>query len=58
MQYKPCKNFMTLSKHSGDNSLSPKDPSNSETIISAFSGGFQSLMSHDTTVTLFFHISL
>lgn len=47
----------TPSRHSGDNSLSPKDPSNSETKISAFSGATHSLISEDTTVTLSIHIS-
>ena len=45
------------SKHSGESSLSPNEPSNSDTTISAFSGEFHSLISQDTTVTLPSHKS-
>lgn len=41
------------SKHSGDSSLSPNDPSNSLTIMSAFSGACHTRMSVWTTVTTF-----
>ena len=47
----PLRKRSAPSRHSGDSSLSPNDPSSSLTMMSAFSGGSHVRMSHDTTVT-------
>lgn len=47
----PFRKCCAPSKHSGESSLSPNDPSSSLTMMSAFSGAAQSRMSQDTTVT-------
>lgn len=47
----PLRKCCAPSKHSGESSLSPNDPSSSLTMMSAFSGAAHSRMSHDTTVT-------
>lgn len=51
IDFLPFKNFWAPSRHSGESSLSPKDPNNSETRMSAFSGAFQSRISQETMVT-------
>lgn len=56
-EWEPLRNFWAPSKHSGESSLSPKDPSSSETRMSAFSGASHSRMSHETIVTLSPHSS-
>lgn len=51
MSWLPFRKCCAPSRHSGESSLSPKDPSSSLTMMSAFSGAAQSRMSEDTTVT-------
>ena len=50
------KNFCAPSRHSGDNSLSPNDPSSSLTRMSACSGASHERMSDATIVTRSCHL--
>ena len=52
------RNRWAPSRHSGDSSLSPNDPSSSLTRMSAGSGAFHSRMSRWTTVTMSPHPSV
>lgn len=53
----PFRKCWAPSRHSGDSSLSAKDPRSSLTMISAFSGATHSRMSDETTVTWLPHSS-
>lgn len=53
----PLRKCWAPSRHSGDSSLSAKEPRSSLTMMSAFSGASHSRMSDDTTVTWLPHSS-